>query len=122
MKDTKEKEKMEKKNFAYSFPILPEKVDKWLQFVQEVKTVRKKDFSDMHSRIGVYKEFWYLQKRKENYEVIVYTEAKDEHFLERFKNDHSEFSQWFRKRVSELQPIDLNSETKMPKMVLSWPL
>lgn len=120
MKEFAQSTTQDLEKFVYAFPILTEKVEEWLQFVKEINTTRKKDFSEMHARIGVFKENWYLQKKHEDFQVIVYTEAHDEQFLRRFKEDQSEFSNWFREKVSELQSIDLDSETTMPEMVLNW--
>lgn len=108
------------KKFAYSFPILTGKTEEWLNFAKEVNTTRKQEFTEMHKRIGVVKESWYLQKTKFGYDVIIYTEAKDEKFMENFKNDNSEFSQWFRNKVAKLQDVNLNIKTVMPKLVLDW--
>ena len=74
----------------------------------------------MHARIGVTKESWYLQKTSFGYEVVVYTEAKDEKFVEKFKNDKTEFSNWFRSEIAKNQDIDLNSLSEMPEIVLDW--
>jgi hypothetical protein len=108
------------KKYAYSYPILKEKIDEWLAFVKEVNTNRNIEFSEMHARIGVTKESWYLQKTNVGYEVVVYTEAKDEKFVEKFKNDNTEFSNWFRSEVARTQNIDLNSKVEIPKIVLDW--
>ena len=108
------------KKYAYSYPILKGKIDEWLIFVKEVNTNRNKEFTEMHARIGVTKESWYLQKTTKGYEVVVYTEARDEKFVEKFKKDNTEFSNWFRSEVSKIQDIDLNSHPEMPKMVLDW--
>ncbi|MTI87210.1 MAG: hypothetical protein FH748_04495 [Balneolaceae bacterium] len=108
------------KKFAYTFPIPKNNIDEWLQFAEEVKTSKRKEFSAMHARIGVTKESWHLQDTEDGYLVVVYTEADDEQFLERFKNDNSEFSDWFREKVSDLQNVDLNESTVMSEMVLDW--
>lgn len=108
------------KKYAYSFPILKDKVNLWLDFVNEINTTRNKDFSEMHNRIGVTKESWYLQETEKGYDVIIYTEAEDEHFMKNFKNDNSEFSAWFREKVSACQGINLNTKITMPDIVLDW--
>ena len=108
------------KKFAYSFPILKEKTEEWLNFAKEVNTTRKLEFTEMHARIGVTKESWYLQKTEFGYDVVIYTEAKDDNFMKKFKNDNSEFSQWFRSEVAKLQDINLNTKVIMPKLVLDW--
>lgn len=108
------------KKFAYSFPILSNKVDQWLEFAKEVNTTRKREFTEMHARIGVTKESWYLQKTTAGYEVLVYTEAKDENFIQKFKNDTSAFSEWFREKVVQYQDINLDSTFSMPQLVLDW--
>jgi hypothetical protein len=108
------------KKFAYSYPILKEKINEWLVFVKEVKIDRSLDFTEMHARIGVTKESWYLQKTNLGYEVIVYTEATYENFVEKFKKDNTEFSNWFKSEVARIQQIDLNSQAEMPKLVLDW--
>ena len=108
------------KKFAYTFPILTEKTEEWLNFVKEMNTTRKLEFTAMHARIGVTKESWYLQKTEFGHDVVIYTEAKDEKFMENFKNDNSEFSQWFRCEVVKLQDINLNTKIVMPKLVLDW--
>jgi len=108
------------KKYAYSYPILKGKIDEWLAFVKEVNTNRNIEFTEMHARIGVTKESWYLQKTNVGYEVIVYTEARDEKFVEKFKKDNTEFSNWFRSEVARTQNIDLNSKVEIPKIVLDW--
>lgn len=108
------------KKFAYSFPILKGKIEEWLKFAKEVNTNRKIEFSEMHARIGVTKESWYLQKTSIGYDVVIYTEAKDENFTDKFKKDDSEFSKWFRSEVLKLQDINLNTEIVLPKVVLDW--
>lgn len=108
------------KKFAYSFPILKEKIKEWREFAKEVNTIRKLEFTEMHARIGVTKESWYLQETKVGYDVIIYTEAKNENFMEKFKEDNSEFSEWFRSEVAKLQDVNLNTKLEMPKIVLDW--
>ncbi len=108
------------KKFAYSFPIPKEKIDEWLKFAEEVNTTRRMEFTKMHARIGVTKESWYVQERESGYDLLVYTEAKDEHFMRNFEKDHSEFSEWLRNKVAQLQNIDLNTKVVMPKIVLDW--
>ncbi|MCD8411315.1 hypothetical protein J2Q11_00590 [Tenacibaculum finnmarkense genomovar finnmarkense] len=108
------------KKFAYSFPILTDKIEEWLNFAKEVNTTRKLEFTEMHERIGVTKESWYLQKTTVGYDVVIYTEAKDEHFMKNFKNDNSEFSEWFRCKVANIQDINLNTKVTMPKLILDW--
>jgi len=108
------------KKFAYSYPILKEKIGDWLAFVKEVNTNRNLEFTEMHARIGVTKESWYLQKTNAGFEVVVYTEARDEKIAEKFKNDNTEFSNWFRSEVARIQDIDLNSQSELPKIVLDW--
>ncbi|MGY5850918.1 hypothetical protein [Salegentibacter sp. F14] len=108
------------KKFAYSFPILENKIDQWLNFAKVINTTKSEEFSAMHKRIGVRKESWFLQKSPRGYTVVVYTEADSENFMNNFKNDHSDFSNWFRKEVSELQDIDLDQQTQMPINVLDW--
>ena len=108
------------KKYAYSFPIPEEKIKRWLTFVEEVNTNRNKEFTEMHARIGVTKESWYLQKTRVGYEVVVYTEAKDEKFVDNLKNDKTEFSNWFRNEVSKIQNIDINTQFKLPELVLDW--
>jgi len=106
--------------YAYSYPILKEKIDEWLAFVKEVNTNKNIEFTEMHARIGVTKESWYLQKTNIGYEVVVYTEARDANFVENFKNDNTEFSNWFKNEVVRIQNIDLNYQSEMPKIVLDW--
>lgn len=108
------------KKFAYSFPILKEKIDEWLAFAKEVNTTRKPEFTAMHARIGVTKESWYLQETDAGYDVVIYTEANDENFMKNFEKDISEFSEWFRNKVTTLQDINLNTKVTMPKLVLDW--
>lgn len=108
------------KKFAYSFPILKEKIEEWREFANEVNTVRKLEFTEMHVRIGVTKESWYLQETKVGYDVIIYTEAKNENFMEKFKEDNSEFSEWFRSEVAKPQDVNLNTKLEMPEIVLDW--
>tara|TARA_B110000977_G_scaffold192197_1_gene265375 strand:+ start:2471 stop:2806 length:336 start_codon:yes stop_codon:yes gene_type:complete len=108
------------KKFAYSFPILRSEVNKWLAFVEEVKSSRNKEFTEMHARIGVTKESWYLQKTNAGYDVVIYTEARDEKFMENFKNDSSTFSDWFRDEVRKTQDIDLDNQSVLPILVLDW--
>jgi len=108
------------KKFAYSFPIPIGKVNEWLAFAEEVNTTKNKEFTEMHARVGVTKESWYLQKTRAGYDVVIYTEAKSEKIVENFKNDHTEFSNWFRNQVSKIQGIELNEIIEMPKLVLDW--
>ncbi|MFL1895112.1 hypothetical protein ACJRPK_05375 [Aquimarina sp. 2-A2] len=108
------------KKFAYSFPILNEKLDEWLAFAKEVNTSRNSEFTEMHARIGVTKESWYLQKTSTGHDVVIYTEAKDESFVKNFKNDKSAFSNWFRNEVARIQDIDLNAQSVIPELILDW--
>lgn len=108
------------KKLAYSFPILNEKLGEWLDFAKKVNTSRNSEFTEMHARIGVTKESWYLQKTSIGHDVVIYTEAKDENFIENFKNDTSPFSNWFRNEVARLQDIDLNAQSVPPELILDW--
>ncbi|WP_024772747.1 hypothetical protein [Aquimarina macrocephali] len=108
------------KKYVYSFPILKERIDEWLAFVETVNTSRNNEFTEMHNRIGVTKESWYLQKTSTGYDVVVYTESRDENFMVNFKNDKTEFSDWFRREVAKIQNIDLDTESVLPELVLDW--
>lgn len=106
--------------YVYSFPLEKEKVQEWLQFAEEVKTTRNDEFTKMHARIGVTKESWYLKENELNCEVMVYTEANNQNFGEKFQNDNSDFSDWFKSEVSRIQNYNLNEDIPMPKLVLDW--
>lgn len=106
--------------YVYSFPLAKGKVKEWLKFVNEVNTIRNSEFTKMHARIGVTKESWYLKENENDFEVMVYTEANNQNFSEKFQNDKSDFSDWFKSEVAKIQNYDLNEGIKMPKLVLDW--
>ncbi|MGG6231669.1 hypothetical protein [Tenacibaculum sp. SDUM215027] len=111
---------MKVKKYMYSFPILKEKIDEWKSFAQKVNGEKNEEFTKMHKRIGVTKELWFLKEKKDSYEVLVYTEAVNDNFMELFKEDTSEFSEWFKANVEKTQKIDLTESFKMPELVLDW--
>jgi hypothetical protein len=106
--------------YIYSFPIPSDKVMEWLNFINEIKTFRINEFSELHKKIGVLKECWFLEKKDNDYKVLIYTEAIDESFIENFRNDTSSFSFWFRQKVKSIQDVNLQAEIYLPKMILDW--
>jgi len=106
--------------YVYSFPLEKEIVQEWLKFAEEVITTRNDEFTKMHARIGVTKESWYLKENKKDFEVMVYTEANNQNFSEKFQNDKSDFSDWFKSEVVRIQNYNLNEGVIMPKQVLDW--
>tara|TARA_R110002051_G_scaffold92242_5_gene161967 strand:+ start:14258 stop:14602 length:345 start_codon:yes stop_codon:yes gene_type:complete len=106
--------------YVYSFPLSKDMVQEWLKFAEEVNTIKNSEFTKMHKRIGVTKESWYLKENENDFEVMVYTEANNQDFTEKFQNDKSEFSDWFKSEVTRIQNYNLNEGVKMPKLVLDW--
>ncbi|SNR83429.1 hypothetical protein [Lutibacter flavus] len=51
---------------------------------------------------------------------MVYTEANNQNFSEKFQNDKSDFSDWFKSEVGRIQNYNLNEGVIMPKQVLDW--
>ncbi len=106
--------------YVYSFPLAKNMLQEWLKFAKEVNTTRNNEFTKMHARIGVTKESWYLKENKNDFEVMVYTEANNQNFSEKFQNDKSDFSDWFKNEVIRIQNYNLNEGVKMPIKVLDW--
>ncbi|HJO95336.1 MAG TPA: hypothetical protein QF753_18200 [Victivallales bacterium] len=108
------------KEFAYTFPILPDRTNAFLEFARECSTTKKEGLTKLHAQIGVLKENWYLQRSNAGDRVVVYTKAEDDTFLRQFLTLEGEFEKWFRKKTKENNGTDVSGHENLPELILEW--
>jgi len=104
---------------AMAIPVLPGKTETWKDFMKDLSTTYKKEFSQSRKSLKV-RERVFFQSTPHGDVVIVTLEGDNpEQAFAHFGVGDSAFTRWFVDRVREVHGLDLTKPPNgaMPKMV-----
>lgn len=100
-----------------AFPLKPEcTVEQVQAVIAELKGPRQKEIAAMHRSHGVTHESWYLQETPHGYWVIAIDQVEGDvrASAQRYAQENSGFTGWFKERVQELTGVDMTQEPLGP--------
>ncbi len=101
--------------FAIALPLLEGKETMLKQFSEELRGPRLKTFDESEHRLGIPKEYWFLQRSPGGNLVIVTFESPDPaRTLTEFGQSRDPFDVWFKSEVKEITGVDLNGPLPPP--------
>ncbi|MGI8824191.1 MAG: hypothetical protein ACR2JC_00830 [Chloroflexota bacterium] len=102
-------------HICFALPILPGRTDDAQTFHRELGGARKSDYATSEQRIGIDKEYWFLQRTPQGDMLLAYVESADfATALGQFAQSQDEFDQWFKKRLAAVTGVDLNNPPPGP--------
>ncbi len=100
--------------FAVAIPILPGKKEEWLDFTEELKTKRHKEFADSRMRLKI-RERVFLQETPRGDLAIITLEGEDpQNAFGELGKGNDIFTRWFVSKVKEFHGIDLDQTLNNP--------
>lgn len=77
--------------------------------MHELDTSRKEGYAVSERRIGIEREFWFLQNAPQGDLYVAYMESQDfGHALETFCASSDPFDRWFKEQLLDVTGLDLN--------------
>jgi hypothetical protein len=87
-------------SYAFMSPLVPGKLQTWMQYVRDMKTTYRSEFEASRKRLGLTKEEVWLQHSPEGACAVVYWEAADiPRVFRDLMTSNEPFDKWFRDRV-----------------------
>src|ERR671933_481828 len=100
---------------CFALPILPGKTEDARAFQRELNGPRKSDYAASEQRIGITREYWFLQQSPQGAMFLAYMESPDfASALGQFASSQDAFDQWFKQRLVDVTGVDLNSPPPGP--------
>lgn len=94
---------------CFALPILPGKTDAARAFMNELETTRRDEYVASEQRIGIEREFWFLQQTPQGDMYVAYMESPDfGRALEMFSSSQDAFDVWFKVQLLGATGLDLN--------------
>ena len=110
--------------FAFVAPILPDRLEAWRRFGQELLGSRRGEYEESRRRLGITRELaWFTQVSREEW-AILYLEACDAaHVLARLAASEVPFDRWYRQQIAQLHGLDVARAAAWPasELVFEWP-
>jgi hypothetical protein len=110
-------------HICFALPILPGKTEDAQAFQRELDGPRKADYATSEQRIGITREYWFLQQTPQGDLFLAYMESPDfASALGQFASSQNAFDQWFKQRLADVTGVDLNHPPPGPlsEMVSSY--
>ncbi|MBV9279539.1 MAG: hypothetical protein JOZ41_05620 [Chloroflexi bacterium] len=102
-------------HICFALPILPGKTEDARSFHRELDGPRKADYAASERRIGITREFWFLQPTPQGDMFLAYMESPDfGRALGEFSASQDEFDQWFKRQLADVTGVDLNNPPPGP--------
>lgn len=100
---------------CFALPVQSGKSSDARAFMTELEVGRKADYGESEQRIGIVKESWYLQQTPNGDLLIAYMESPDfAKALGLFSQSRDEFDVWFKRTLSQVTGVDLNTPPPGP--------
>src|SRR5947209_2746721 len=100
---------------CFALPILPGKSEDARAFQTELDGPRKADYTTSEQRIGIDREYWFLQQTPQGDLLLAYMESGDfGNALAQFSQSRDAFDQWFKQRLRDVTGVDLNNPPPGP--------
>ena len=102
-------------------PLLPDKVDTWRSWAQELKESRRADFDDFNQRMGLTDHrAWLTQLPTGPAVVVLHDGPGADQFMEKLSTSDHPFDKWFRDSISDCHGVDFSSPPPGPEAIIDW--
>jgi hypothetical protein len=102
-------------HICFALPILPGKTEDARAFQGELDGSRKGEYAASEERIGIAREFWFLQQTPQGDMLLAYMESRDfAAALGQFSKSQDGFDRWFKQRLADVTGVDLNTPPSGP--------
>ena len=104
-------------------PILPNKVDEWKAWTNEVVTTKIDEFSELNSRMNLTShKVWLAHTPGGPMAVVSHEGPGGDEFMQKLAASDHTFDQWFKSKIAEFHGIDFSKPPPgpMPEQMISW--
>lgn len=102
-------------HICFALPILPGKTEDARDFQRELDGSRKIDYAASEQRIGIAREYWFLQQTPQGDMLLAFMDSPDfGSALGQFAQSQDEFDIWFKRRLADVTGVDLNNPPPGP--------
>jgi hypothetical protein len=100
---------------GFALPILAGKTAEARAFQQELDGPRKDEYAASERRLGIEREYWFLQQTPAGDLLVAYMESPDfATAVVRFSASRDTFDVWFKERLAAITGVDLNTPPPGP--------
>jgi hypothetical protein len=111
----RKKEETTMDRVCFALPILPGQTSEARAFQQELDGPRKAAYAESERRIGITREYWFLQETPGGDLLLAYMESPDfAAAVARFSASRDPFDVWFKQRLAGITGVDLNTPPPGP--------
>ena len=104
---------------AFTAPVLPDKLEAWKEFHEQLDGLRRWDFEDQQRRLGLIRHRVWLQDTPDGHVALVVQEGEDpERARALLAASNHPFDVWFKEQVLELHGLDLSQAPAEPDITL----
>jgi hypothetical protein len=104
-------------------PLVPDKLNDWKSWVDEMTESRKEEFEDFNQRMGLTAHrVWLMQTPQGPLAVVLHDGPGATSLLEKVATSDHPFDTWFRENISEFHGIDFSQPLPgpPPEAVMDW--
>jgi hypothetical protein len=102
-------------HICFALPILPGKTEDARAFQRELDGPRKAEYAASEQRIGITREYWFLQQTPQGDLFLAYLESPDfASATDQFVTSQDPFDRWFKQRLAAVTGMDLNTPPPGP--------
>lgn len=104
-------------------PIHPDDVEAWRRLCQEMMGTRREQYETSRRQLGIVEERVSLMHTARGRVVVIAIDiAEPERFLVRLAASSHPFDRWFKRRLREIQGIDVTESVNHPRreMLFEW--
>lgn len=96
-------------SIAFTAPVLPDKLEAWKEFHEQLDGLRRWDFEEQQRRLGLIRHRVWLQDTPGGHVALVVQEGEDPERARALlaASDHP-FDVWFKEQVLDLHGLDLS--------------
>lgn len=106
-------------SFAFAAPVLPDKLEAWKEFHNQLDGLRRWEFEDQQRRLGLVRHRVWLQDTPTGPVALAVQEGEDpERARALLAASEHPFDVWFKEQVLDLHGIDLSKPSGEPQTTL----
>jgi hypothetical protein len=106
---------------AFAAPILPGRTEEARRVSQEIQGTRRNQYEQSRQRLGITKEYAWIQETPQGALAIVFVEAENlEHAFQGLGASQDPFDVWFRSQVQNIYGLDLRQPGQIPEPLSAW--
>ncbi len=106
------------KMFAVAVPILPDKMEQWKKFADDLKGRWSTEFKKSRKDMGIHERTFLQETPMGNFVIVTLEGDNPEQAFASFGQGNDEFTKWFMSGVSEIHGIDLTAPPAGPPPTL----